>query len=111
MARSVWLDIFPIGWRNSSASRASRIAKLHNVTWILPIALQQRFEEILFHLLNSLHERVPLDDLAMAGGCALNSVANGKLFERTPFRRTYIQPAAGDEGLAVGAACTRITLC
>ena len=70
----------------------------------LAYALQQRFEEIFFHLLNQLHERVPLDDLAMAGGCALNSVANGKLFESTPFRRTYIQPAAGDEGLAVGAA-------
>ena len=40
----------------------------------------------------------------MAGGCALNSVANGKLFDHTPFRRTYIQPAAGDEGLAIGAA-------
>jgi len=40
----------------------------------------------------------------MAGGCALNSVANGKIFSRTPFRRTWIQPAAGDEGLAIGAA-------
>jgi carbamoyltransferase len=40
----------------------------------------------------------------MAGGCALNSVANGKLFHQTPFRRTWIQPAAGDEGLAIGAA-------
>lgn len=70
----------------------------------LAYALQQRFEEIFFHLLNRLHERLPIDDLAMAGGCALNSVANGKLFEQTPFRRTYIQPAAGDEGLAVGAA-------
>jgi carbamoyltransferase len=70
----------------------------------LAYALQQRFEEIFFHLLNRLHERLPIDDLAMAGGCALNSVANGKLFEHTPFRRTYIQPAAGDEGLAIGAA-------
>jgi len=70
----------------------------------LAFALQQRFEEIFFHLLNHLYGRVPLEDLAMAGGCALNSVANGKIFERTPFRRTYIQPAAGDEGLAVGAA-------
>ncbi len=70
----------------------------------LAFALQQRFEEVFFHLANRLHERVPLDDLALAGGCALNSVANGKLFERTPFRRTYIQPAAGDEGLAIGAA-------
>jgi carbamoyltransferase len=70
----------------------------------LAFALQQRFEEIFFHLLNQLHRRVPLEDLAIAGGCALNSVANGKLFDRTPFRRTYIQPAAGDEGLAIGAA-------
>jgi carbamoyltransferase len=70
----------------------------------LAYALQHRFEEIFFHLLNVLHELVPVDDLVMAGGCALNSVANGKLFERTSFRRTYIQPAAGDEGLAIGAA-------
>ena len=70
----------------------------------LAYALQHRFEEILFGLLNHLHQHVPLDDLAMAGGCALNSVANGKIFEQTPFRRTYIQPAAGDEGLAIGAA-------
>jgi carbamoyltransferase len=70
----------------------------------LAFAVQHRFEEIFFHLLNQLHARVPLDNLAMAGGCALNSVGNGKLFDRTPFRRTYIQPAAGDEGLAIGAA-------
>jgi len=70
----------------------------------LAFAMQHRFEEIFFHLLNDLHGRVPLDELALAGGCALNSVANGKIFERTPFRRTYIQPAAGDEGLAIGAA-------
>jgi carbamoyltransferase len=69
----------------------------------LAFALQQRFEETFFHLLNHLHQTVPLDDLAMAGGCALNSVANGKLFDQTPFRHTYIQPAAGDEGLAIGA--------
>lgn len=70
----------------------------------LAFALQSRFEEIFFHLLQQLHRRVPLDDLALAGGCALNSVANGKLFDHTPFRQTYIQPAAGDEGLAIGAA-------
>src|SRR5579864_6403631 len=70
----------------------------------LAFALQHRFEEIFFHLLNHLHQQVACEDLALAGGCALNSVANGKLFDRTPFRRTYIQPAAGDEGLAIGAA-------
>jgi carbamoyltransferase len=70
----------------------------------LAYAMQHSFEEVFFHLLNELHRRVPEENLAMAGGCALNSVANGKLFSRTPFRRTWIQPAAGDEGLAVGAA-------
>src|SRR5437899_10892735 len=70
----------------------------------LAYARQHRFEQIFFHLLNRLHTQVPSDDLAMAGGCALNSVANGRLFDHTPFRRTYIQPAAGDEGLAIGAA-------
>ena len=70
----------------------------------LAYAMQQRFEDVFFHLLNQLYRRVPYADLAMAGGCALNSVANGKLFTQTPFRRTWIQPAAGDEGLAIGAA-------
>ena len=70
----------------------------------LAFALQQRFEEVFFYLLNQLHDRVPFDSLALAGGCALNSVGNGKLFDHTPFRCTYIQPAAGDEGLAIGAA-------
>src|SRR5579859_7054947 len=70
----------------------------------LAYAMQSVFEEAFFHLANELHQRVPDENLAMAGGCALNSVANGKLFSRTPFRRTWIQPAAGDEGLAIGAA-------
>jgi carbamoyltransferase len=70
----------------------------------LAYAMQHRFEEVFFHLLNELHQKVPVENLAMAGGCALNSVANGKLFGETPFRKTYIQPAAGDEGLAIGAA-------
>ncbi len=42
--------------------------------------------------------------LAMAGGCALNSVANGKIFEKTPFKEVFIQPAAGDNGTSIGAA-------
>lgn len=70
----------------------------------LAYGMQDRFEEVFFHLLNELRNRVPVDELVMAGGCALNSVANGKLFDRTPFRHTWIQPAAGDEGLAIGAA-------
>jgi carbamoyltransferase len=70
----------------------------------LAYGMQHCFEEMFFHLLNELHKKLPLEHLVMAGGCALNSVANGKLFARTPFQHTWIQPAAGDEGLAIGAA-------
>ena len=55
-------------------------------------------------MLNHLHLLVPSTRVVMAGGCALNSVANGKIFFKTPFQETCIQPAAGDDGLALGAA-------
>jgi carbamoyltransferase len=70
----------------------------------LSFGLQQLFEKGYMHMLNVLHRMVPDERVAMAGGAVLNSVANGKLFDHTPFRETVIQPAAGDEGLALGAA-------
>ncbi len=70
----------------------------------LAYSLQQVFEKVYMHLLNELYKMVPVEKLVMAGGCVLNSVANGKLFDQTPFRETCIQPAAGDEGLSLGAA-------
>jgi carbamoyltransferase len=62
------------------------------------------YERIFFHVLMDLYQRTKMTRLAMAGGCALNSVANGKIFEKTPFREIYIQPAAGDNGTSIGAA-------
>ncbi len=62
------------------------------------------YERIFFHVLSDLHERTKMTRLAMAGGCALNSVANGKIFEKTPFKEVFIQPAAGDDGTSIGAA-------
>jgi carbamoyltransferase len=64
---------------------------------------QAMYEEAFFYLLNSLHRRYGSSQLALAGGCAMNSVANGKIYDRTPFQRTYIPPAAGDAGGALGA--------
>jgi carbamoyltransferase len=66
--------------------------------------LQRIFEQYYLRLLNSLYELVPTARVSMAGGCALNSVANGKAFHETPFTEHCIQPAAGDDGLAVGSA-------
>ncbi|MCC6212776.1 MAG: carbamoyltransferase [Burkholderiales bacterium] len=65
---------------------------------------QAMYEEAFFHLLSHLHARYKLDALCLAGGCAMNSVANGKVYARSPFRRLYVQAAAGDAGGAIGAA-------
>jgi len=67
-------------------------------------SLQKRYEEVLFHILNHVYEKTKIQNLALAGGCAMNSLANGKVFHGTPFREVYIQPAAGDAGGAIGAA-------
>ena len=66
--------------------------------------MQAALEEILFIMLNELHRQTRQKALCLAGGVAFNCVANGKIFERTPFERVYVQPAAGDAGLSVGAA-------
>ena len=65
---------------------------------------QVTYENAFFHLLNTLHARYGSDAVAVAGGCAYNSVANGKIFDRTPFRKVYVQSAGGDSGGAIGAA-------
>jgi carbamoyltransferase len=65
---------------------------------------QAMYEEAFFHLLNTLHARHQVDAVAIAGGCGMNSVANGKVTLRTPFKEVYIQAAAGDAGGAIGAA-------
>jgi carbamoyltransferase len=67
-------------------------------------SVQAMYEEAFFHLLEGLYARYGLKDITLAGGCAMNSVANGKVTRRTPFERVYVQPAAGDAGGAIGAA-------
>ncbi len=66
--------------------------------------LQARLEEILFAMLRALHARTGQEAVCLAGGVAFNCVANGKIFDETPFKKIFVQPAAGDAGLAVGAA-------
>jgi carbamoyltransferase len=65
-------------------------------------SLQLRLEEVCFHVLNHLHAQTGLTDLGLSGGVAYNSVMNGKILLNTPFRRVYVQPAAGDSGTALG---------
>lgn len=66
--------------------------------------MQAALEEVLFAHLEALYRRTGQKNLCLAGGIAFNCVANGKIFDRTPFERVYVQPAAGDAGLSLGAA-------
>jgi carbamoyltransferase len=70
----------------------------------LASALQARLEEVYLGMLEKLAERTGLKAVCLAGGVAFNCVANGKIFDRTGFEQVYVHPAAGDGGLAVGAA-------
>jgi carbamoyltransferase len=67
-------------------------------------SLQAFYEDCAFHILNAVHEQTQRSRLCLAGGCAMNSVANGKVRDNTPFEEVYIQPAAADNGTALGAA-------
>jgi carbamoyltransferase len=67
-------------------------------------SVQAMYEEAFFHLLQILHRTTGATALTLAGGCAANSVANGKVRRLTPFRHIYVQAAAGDAGGAIGAA-------
>ncbi|WP_218080716.1 carbamoyltransferase family protein [Anthocerotibacter panamensis] len=67
-------------------------------------SIQKVTEEVLLHLVRALHTRTGHKNLCLAGGVALNSVANYRLLQETPFENIYVQPAAGDSGGALGAA-------
>ena len=69
-------------------------------------SIQAMYEEAFFNLLNALHRKHGGTAVCIAGGCGMNSVANGKITLRTPFSQVYVQSAAGDAGGAIGAAYT-----
>jgi carbamoyltransferase len=67
-------------------------------------SIQAVTEEVMLNLAENAYKDTGLKHLCMAGGVALNSVANGKILKQTPFEELYIQPSAGDGGGAIGAA-------
>ena len=66
-------------------------------------SVQTIYEKAFFELLGALYKQFPSENLALSGGCAMNSVANGKVYRRTAFKRMYLPAAAGDAGGAIGA--------
>lgn len=67
-------------------------------------SVQKLTEAVIFQILNYLYKETKCPNLCIAGGVALNSVANGKITKNTPFKNIFIQPAASDAGTALGAA-------
>ena len=70
----------------------------------LAASVQRFTEQVIFHILNHLHQQTGLDAVCIAGGVAQNSVANGKITRNTPFKKVYIPSAGHDAGISMGAA-------
>jgi carbamoyltransferase len=89
------------GEKPSNFSEAGRINQ-HYAD--IAASIQAVTEEAMLRMASALHRETGLTKLCMAGGVALNSVANGKILRETPFEQIYVHPAAGDSGGAIGAA-------
>ncbi len=67
-------------------------------------SVQAIYEEAFFHILNDTYKKTKTDSISLAGGCIQNSLANGKITNKTPFKNIYIPSASYDAGTAIGAA-------
>ena len=85
------------GWSDAYARNCQRFADIAH-------SIQDVTEEAMLKTAEFLRRTTGMDYLCMAGGVALNCVANGEILRRTPFKEVWIQPAAGDSGGAIGAA-------
>lgn len=92
-----WCELFGIARRAPNSEITQEYANM-------ALAIQRVTEEIVLRIARTAHEMTKSSRLVLAGGVALNSVANGKLTGSTPFQEIWIQPAAGDAGGALGAA-------
>ncbi len=84
-------------WNDQAVAENQRFADI-------AASIQTVTEEIILKMVNTAHKKTRLDKLVMAGGVALNSVANGRVMRESAFKDIFIQPAAGDSGGALGAA-------
>ena len=92
-----------MNWEEFAPRRPSD-AELHADHAHLAASVQRRIEEVLLDLCNWLHRETGAENLTLAGGIALNCVANTYLHRDGPFRHIWVQPASGDSGTALGVA-------
>ncbi len=94
-------DALPALFGQPARRPESAISRFHQD---VAASLQRTLEEILLDKVRFLHRRAPSENLCLAGGVALNCVANGRIRREGPFARLFVPPAAGDSGGALGAA-------
>ena len=81
--------------------KSSTLEKKH---FDIAYSTQKKYEEIFFNLLDNIYKKTPCENLTISGGCAMNSVANGKIKERTKFKNVFTLSSPGDAGGAIGSA-------
>jgi len=88
-------------FQNSPRQPGSDLSAFH---MDMAASIQQVTEQVMLKITTSLYQQYKVDNLCLAGGVALNCVANGKILKQSGFKNSWIQPAAGDAGGALGAA-------
>lgn len=91
-------------WITKVPPRSSEPAHLDAICRDMAAKVQAELERAVLHLCHEFHDLTGADELCVSGGVGLNSVANGMILKRTPFRRLFVTPASGDSGVAIGAA-------
>jgi carbamoyltransferase len=97
MTNQRFADLFEHPRRDSEA-------EMEQFHWDMAASVQNVTEEIVLRIVRDLHQTTGMKNLVMAGGVALNCVANGRIIREGPFENLWVQPAAGDAGGALGAA-------
>jgi len=96
-------DVFSDKFSQKFGPPRRHVEELSPLHYDLAASLQAMYEKAFFHILNYAYKLTGISHLCLAGGCALNSLANGKIFEYSPFKEIYIQPGASDAGGSLGA--------
>jgi carbamoyltransferase len=100
----VFDDLFSAALEELLGPRRQKDTPLEQRHMDLARSAQALYEEAFFNLITAARANSGVTDIVLAGGCANNSVANGKIRRQTPFERVYIHAAPGDAGGAIGAA-------
>ena len=100
----VYENLYSDELRKLLGEERSKKEKIEQKHLDLAKSVQTTYEQILFHLLDIIYEKYKVDSLTISGGCAMNSLANGKIKKNSKFKKIYISPNPGDAGGSIGSA-------